>query len=72
MYFSAILNFFFVGALAKLFSRGTYCEVHFLELSVCEINCYMWEEPENTVMHLFCRRSLKLSLYFLWHIHLFT
>lgn len=42
--FNFLLFFLFIGAPAKLFTRGTHCEVHFPELSMGEINCFMWEE----------------------------
>lgn len=65
-------TFLFTGAPAKLFTRGMYCEMHFPEFPMGEINCFMWETWENNMMHSLYKRSLKVFFYLQWDIQLST
>lgn len=53
----------FTGAPAKLFTSGMYCEIYFPEFPLGEINQFVWEAWEKTMMHSLYKRSLKVSLF---------
>lgn len=55
----------FTGAPAKLFTSGMYCEIYFPEFPLGEINWFVWEAWEKTMMHSFYKRSLEVSLFFI-------
>lgn len=66
-------TFLLTRAPAKLFTRGTYCEVYFPEFPMGEINCFMWEEWEDNRMHSLYKRLFKVFFFYLqWNIQLST
>lgn len=61
--FLLLQTLLFTGAPAKLFTSGMYCEIYFPEFPLGEINWFVWEAWEKTMMHSFYKRSLEVSLF---------